>query len=67
MNKLPLTITDLKRYNNLVFLAKEVLEEKYSKEFEHITEALMLAFYGIDELILKLERHEQEQLHSQRA
>lgn len=56
----PLTTIELKRANSLVFVAKEALEKEYSPELNHITEALTLAVYFIDEIVLKLERHEKE-------
>ena len=59
--KLPaLTITNLRRYANTLFMVKEYIYNAKIDESQALSDTLMVAIYGIEEVISDLEKFEYE-------
>ncbi len=62
----PLTPTNLKRYNAAVYAVKELIEAQHLDGYEFMTETLMIAFYGIEDIVAKLEARQREDIIKRR-
>ena len=56
----PLTITNLKRYTNTLFMVKEYIYNAKIDEHKPLSDTLLVAIYGIEEVISDLEKFEYE-------
>lgn len=55
------TTTHLRRYNNAIYSIKELISAYKIDGYEHMIDTLMMAYYGIDNIIEKLEERESEE------
>lgn len=58
----PLTPTHLKRYNSAIFAVKELIEAQHVDGYEFLIDTLMMAFYGIDDIVSELEIQQRQDI-----
>ena len=56
-----LATTHLRRYTNTLFMIKEYIHKEKIDEHEPICDTLMVAIYGIENIISDLEKYEYEE------
>ncbi len=61
--KLPsLTGLNLKRYNSMIFAVKELIDNQKIDGYDYMTDTLVTAFYGIENIIEDIEKLERDAL-----
>ncbi len=58
----PLTAINLKRYNSMIFAVKELISSQKIDGHDYMTDTLMTAFYGIEDILYHIEELERERI-----
>jgi len=56
-----LTTTNLRRYNNILFMLKEFVSSEKIDLYQSISDSLLIVIYGIEDVIEELEKLEFEE------
>lgn len=58
----PLTGTNLKRYNSMIFAVKEIISSQKIDGHDYLTDTLITAYYGIEDILYHIEELERERV-----
>ncbi|PLY04897.1 MAG: hypothetical protein C0625_15410 [Arcobacter sp.] len=56
------TGTNLKRYNSMIFAVKELIDNQKIDGYDYMTDTLVTAYYGIENIIEEIEKLERDAL-----
>jgi len=57
----PLTTLHLKRYSSMIYSIKELIQAQKIDGYDHMIDTLLVAMYGIEDIITDLEQIQREE------
>ncbi len=67
MNFPTMATTELRRYSNAVYSVKELISKERVDGYEHMIDTLLLAVYGIEDIIVQLNQYQSELRYKERS